>query len=234
MADYLYHYTGIQKLALILKNKNIKFNNLLNVDDPEEAETEDCGLLGRHCLVSCWTDHSTDELPMWNMYTPHMKGVRIGMRKNPFKHYTYGKEMGFPKNIDSFMDYSGEYAKKVCFVAKCPLLLKVEYTDDKELLKPKVKELTENGETFSFEKIGKYKRKYWAFQQEFRYVIRTAPWSMQELEDAATPKDQKNLFDRIEDEKNNSFCNEIYLQLAEDAFDGMEVLLRQNAMNQNI
>lgn len=45
----------IEALALILKNRTIKFNHLLNVDDPEEAETEDLGLSGKHCLVSCWT-----------------------------------------------------------------------------------------------------------------------------------------------------------------------------------
>ncbi len=31
--DYLYHYTSIENLALILKNKTIRFNSLINVDD---------------------------------------------------------------------------------------------------------------------------------------------------------------------------------------------------------
>ncbi len=53
MNEYLYHYTSIETLALILKNRTIRFNNLLNVDDPEEAETKDLGLSGKHCLVSC-------------------------------------------------------------------------------------------------------------------------------------------------------------------------------------
>lgn len=35
--DYLYHYTSIETLALILKNNTLCFNNLLNVDDSEEA-----------------------------------------------------------------------------------------------------------------------------------------------------------------------------------------------------
>lgn len=87
--DFLYHYTSIESLAYILKNKTIKFNNLMNVDDPEEAETSDLGKFGRHCLVSCWTDVSEDILPMWNMYTPDMRGVRIGMKKNPFKEHIY-------------------------------------------------------------------------------------------------------------------------------------------------
>ena len=38
--EFLYHYTSLETLALILKNKTVCFNNLLNVDDIEEAETE--------------------------------------------------------------------------------------------------------------------------------------------------------------------------------------------------
>ena len=44
--DYLYHYTSIETLALILKNNTLCFNNLLNVDDSEEAETFDMGKFG--------------------------------------------------------------------------------------------------------------------------------------------------------------------------------------------
>ena len=38
--EFLYHYTSLERLALILKNKTVCVNNLLNVDDIEEAETE--------------------------------------------------------------------------------------------------------------------------------------------------------------------------------------------------
>ena len=43
----LYHYTSLDTLALILTNKTICFNTLLNVDDIEEAETSDLGLFGK-------------------------------------------------------------------------------------------------------------------------------------------------------------------------------------------
>ena len=39
--DYLYHYTSIENLLLILKNKTIAFNSLQNVDDLEERDSED-------------------------------------------------------------------------------------------------------------------------------------------------------------------------------------------------
>ena len=47
---YLYHYTSLETLALILRNKTICFNNLLYVDDLDEAETEDMGKFGKICL----------------------------------------------------------------------------------------------------------------------------------------------------------------------------------------
>ncbi len=49
---YLYHYTSLETLALILRNKTICFNNLLYVDDLDEAETEDMGKFGKFVYVS--------------------------------------------------------------------------------------------------------------------------------------------------------------------------------------
>lgn len=226
MNEYLYHYTSIETLALILKNKTIRFNNLLNVDDPEEAETEDLGLFGKNCLVSCWTESSEDILPMWNMYTPGMKGVRIKMRMNPFKKYTYDKgEMYFSEKTVSCIDYRSNYAKKVNIVAKYPLTVEVEYTEDENLLHPRIKNTTESGINISIEKLGKYKREYWNFQKEYRYIITTAPWTIDELKKVNTVEDQTQLFNRLLDKNNMQFCDEIYLDLAEDAFNDMEILL---------
>lgn len=226
MNEYLYHYTSIETLALILKNRTIKFNNLMNVDDPEEAETKDLGLFGRHCLVSCWTRSSEDILPMWNMYTPEMKGVRIKMRMNPFKKYTYSKgEMHFTEKTVSCIDYRSHYAKKVDIVAKYPLVVEVEYTEDEDLLHPQIKSKIENGISISFEKLGKYKREYWAFQKEYRYVIATTPWTIDELKKVASVEGQLQLFNRLLDKNNMQFCDEIYLDLADDAFNDMEILL---------
>lgn len=226
MSENLYHYTSIEKLALILKNKTIKFTNLLNVDDPEEAETEDLGLFGRNCLVSCWTKCSEDILPMWNMYTPEMKGVRIGMKINPFKKYTYNSgEEYFSENAASYINYYDNYNKKVSIAAGCPITVEVAYTNDKELLYPRIKSQTDNEISISLEKLGKYKRECWSFQKEYRYIITTAPWSIKELEKIRSIEEHVQLFSRLFDDGNNQFCDEIFLELADDAFENMEILL---------
>ena len=158
MADYLYHYTSIENLALILKNKTIKFNNLQNVDDPEEAETEDIETAGRHCLVSCWTDKEEDIIPMWSMYTPNMRGVRIKMRKYPFKQYVYGKnELYFKEETKSYINFNDVYTKTVSIVPSYPLLEKIEYTKNDSLLKPKILTKTENKTKISLYNIGRCK-----------------------------------------------------------------------------
>lgn len=226
MTDYLYHYTSIENLALILKNRSIKFNNLLNVDDPEETETEDLGKAGRHCLISCWTDNEEDVIPMWNMYTPDMKGVRIKMRKYPFKQYVYGENvLHFKEKTKSYINYNDIYAKTVSIAPSCPLLEKIEYTKDESLLKPQILTTTKNIINASFKNVGRCKRNYWEFQQEYRYIIRTAPWSIEELEKVKTLEEQMLIYERILDKNNTQFCNEIYLDLAEDAFDDMAILL---------
>ncbi len=230
MNEYLYHYTSIETLALILKNRTIRFNNLLNVDDPEEAETKDLGLSGKHCLVSCWTKSSENVIPMWNMYTPGMKGVRIKMKMNPFKQYTYNRgENHFTENVVSCIDYKGDYTKKVTIAAECPLMEEVLYTNDENLLHPQIRSQTGDETSISFEKIGKYKRKYWAFQNEYRYIIRTAPWSMDEMEKVTTVEELTILYDRLLDKDNKQICDEIYLDLADDAFENMEILLAPKA-----
>ena len=48
----IYHYTSIEKLALILKNKTLRFNNAKFVDDPNEAITKDYGSMQDYVFIS--------------------------------------------------------------------------------------------------------------------------------------------------------------------------------------
>ena len=81
---FLYHYTSINTLALILKNQTIRFNRLDKVNDPEEAISKDLQNSNTTQFVSCWTANQRESIPLWNMYTK-MKGVRIGMPTDMFE-----------------------------------------------------------------------------------------------------------------------------------------------------
>ena len=44
--SFLYHYTGLETLALILLNRTIRFTRLDKVDDPQEQRSADSQNLG--------------------------------------------------------------------------------------------------------------------------------------------------------------------------------------------
>ncbi len=85
MSDFLYHYTTISNLALILKNRTLRLNPLNQMDDLQETKNKDIQNFGQFVYVSSWTDKEEEIIPMWKMYTTPQLGVRIGLPKNPFQ-----------------------------------------------------------------------------------------------------------------------------------------------------
>ena len=74
----IHHYTSIETLELILKNRTIRFNRSDKVDDPDEIELEVNGLpFAKYLLVSCWSIEEEESIPQWSIYAGKSKGVRI-------------------------------------------------------------------------------------------------------------------------------------------------------------
>ena len=188
--EYLYHYTSIESLALILKHHTIRLNTLDKMDDLQEQKTRDVQNFGKFFFVSSWTSLETESIPMWKMYTPQTRGVRIKLAKNPFKwQHTKGSEFeqlpGY-KAVDqesrdfvreTFLNWAdmmlqGVYSPQA---GNGELLHKVEYTSEKDLLEPKIITESDDGLSLSFSKVGKYKNQHWAFQEEWRYLMTFIP-----------------------------------------------------------
>ncbi len=174
--EYLYHYTSLSSLALILKNKTIRFNSLINMDDAEEVKTKNSDYLGKYCFISSWTDIEQESIPFWGLYTSNMTGVRIRMRKYPFRKKKYSLsyyEEG--KEFESFVPESLVARKDIYLYPSLPFLRKVEYTDNDDLIYPKpIDYLCKNSNgtfnlTGNFKNINKFKRDSWLFQSEWRY-----------------------------------------------------------------
>lgn len=150
---------------------------------------------------------------MWNMYTPNMKGVRIKMKTFPFKKYPrilYKKD-----ETDTYINESLLKRKDYWEAITSGLyLLEVKYTDDEKLLFPKIQD--EDSFSSNYHDVGRYKRKCWEFQSEWRYRIIFLPIDMISSEEF-----WKNKIEYI----NKIPFNEFYLELAEDAFEGCEILL---------
>lgn len=104
--QFLYHYTSINTLAYILKNREFKFTSLPMLDDQEEAEIADANMLSKYCFVSSWTENSQESIPMWEMYSKGMSGIRIKLPTNIFVRY--------PISINEFIDEHERILKKEC------------------------------------------------------------------------------------------------------------------------
>lgn len=188
MSDYIYHYTSMESLALILKNRTFRLSSLANMDDLEEGETSDIGKFGRFTYISSWTAESEESIPLWNLYTPNMAGVRIRMKRNMFDKEVKKKEVNVQLED---LEYSKglleiQNQKNVVFIPYQAELIDVTYTNDESLLYPHVSNLEVNGQNSSFtirrENFGKFKRKSWEFQKELRYRIHSMPFSLQEMQ----------------------------------------------------
>lgn len=178
---FLYHYTSIETLIYILKNRTIRFNNLNQVDDLNEGKSEDFRSIGNYFLVSCWTGLEEESIPFWNMYTDKMTGVRIKLPSDLFNTYTiftnadYGLD---PGAINSIVPPDVTFGINHWIVpTHNNFLKKVEYTDDKVKLKPALKTIVGNQFTIHLDKIGIYKATHWAFQSEWRYIIKVFPFA---------------------------------------------------------
>ncbi len=74
----IHHYTSIETLGLILKNRTIRFNRSDQVDDPDEIELEINGYpFAKYLLLSCWTLEEDESIPQWGLYAGKGHGVRI-------------------------------------------------------------------------------------------------------------------------------------------------------------
>jgi hypothetical protein len=240
----LYHYTSIETLALILKNKTICFNNLLNVDDLDEADTQDMGLFGKYVNVSCWTTDVEESIPLWNLYTPQMKGIRIGLPPYPFKKYNFkAGTFGLKNDIETYIDIEKIYHEnRGAIVAEQPSLYEVKYTDDANRLFPEIRECNdivayrrylETGEiensgvgaTYSFKDIGMYKRSNWSFQKEWRYKITNLPLPLKEIESNHTTQSHLEFARRIENIDYPAPYDKLFLSIDENYLKSLEVLL---------
>ncbi len=208
----LYHYTTINTLALILSSKQIRFNRLDKVNDPTEGLTKDFDDFSKYLFVSCWTNNGDENLAMWNMYTPEMRGVRIEIELPIFNSYT----------IDNRNDYLVP-EKDIVDEEKCIFTsggenrpIKMQYTNDDSQLIPEIR--TNIGLKTSL--LGRYKRDIWSIEEEYRYIIEIIP---------IDPKIKSDYFpDKYEyllTKKTPPSIDSYYIEINDKSFDNMKILL---------
>ncbi|WHF51786.1 hypothetical protein QGN23_00565 [Chryseobacterium gotjawalense] len=226
MQDFIYHYTSIETLALILEGKKIKFSSLENMDDLNESQfsDEDDINFSSHTLISCWTKNDEENLAFWKMYTPDMKGVRIKIPRHIFENYIFLTDdvVYVDPNtliIESLVPKSECFNENYWIIPFKGNLVEVVYTEDDDLLRPKIYD--KETELVSFSKVAKYKSTIWQFQQEIRFKLTVLP---------TKDKNGNNLnplndFKRIMHEKIRAPFAHYFLEMRNEAFEKMEITL---------
>ena len=239
--EYLYHYTNIETLALILKNHTIRFNSLDKMDDLQEQETADLKNIGQFCYISSWTDNDEESIPMWNMYASLPLGVRIRLKSNPFQeHENTPDSISKVTNMPITDSSNGTYLKSVIPLSEMfskgfisvqamtmDLLSQVNYTNDPSKLYPKL--VSDDGKNISIAlgELGKYKNLHWEFQNEWRYILNILPININQPIDnlvAQIPTIVRKIIFGLEKQPFPYYD----MKLSQEAFENMEITLSPN------
>jgi len=215
---HIFHYTQINSLALILANKTIRFTALNSVNDLIEGKSSDMDDLGMYLYVSCWTDLDKEHLPLWNMYTPNMRGVRI---KLPFPIFPIYKKGKFFREEDLIHETYMILSNREPF-------RRVIYTNDQNKLRPKLIVNMGNGfEGINLDKVGLYKDEIWGFENEIRFFFSIFPKpKTKNIHDSFDIDELTKLIDR----RAPLGFNYYDLKISDTSFKNMEITLGPKTM----
>lgn len=186
----IYHYTNIESLALILKNKTIRFNRLDKVDDLEEGNAESLGIkFCKYVFVSCWTETSEESIPLWKMYGGDEGGIRISLEQEMFKEYLITNlNLGNLQSQGAIMSKIPPQDMVNPNFFFIPILdykndlfyRHVKYVDDIHVFTKDAIQITNiqgsRGDMhMDMKPFGYYKNKRWEFQDEVRFVLYSLP-----------------------------------------------------------
>ena len=166
----IFHYTTLETLILIIKNRTLRFNSLKNVDDCREGLSNDLGSFAEHIFVSSWTRDQTENPALWKMYSDLHTGVRIGIDSTSISYEkleTWGEKdvntLIYPiQNTENLPnDY---YAINWLNNDTLDTVIDIEYKDNR----PKF--IGNHGER-RYDYICSVKDTYWKFQKECRFVL---------------------------------------------------------------
>lgn len=154
--QYLYHYTSIESLAMILSSGKIRFNSLSNVDDLQEKELQPYRDMGNAVLVSCWTRSTDESIPLWKMYSSDFCGVRIKLPEDMFDPGYYNMDNNGYVCLEedpNFLIIPHDFLREVKYV---------KTLSDRKIV---------DGDKYIVGDLGREKLNVWEFQNEYRFAI---------------------------------------------------------------
>lgn len=237
----IYHYTNIESLALILKNKTIRFNRLDRVDDYEEGNAESLGVrFNKYVFASCWTEEPTESIPLWKMYGGDFCGLRISIEREMFEEY----------NVSGlFLDLNGGIASINTFIPAVDMLnpnyfivpasdydndlfyRKILYVDDPfEFTRDAIQIDNIRGNRgdvkMEMKPFGYYKNMRWEFQKESRFVLYVFPVNI--ARECSNPEVSSIVVQSLLNNKSLPF-NYYDMNIKDEALNTMDVTLSPSA-----
>lgn len=240
----LYHYTSIDSLACILKNKTIRFTRLDMLDDLEENIRSAGVNIGNYAFSSCWTDDKEESIPLWKMYTDNGLGVRIALDSDMFQDYHNPETMSLsglsfctkdsPLSVtktplEDFINPEHIVLPITPDEMNSCLLKRVEYVDNVLELTRDCVIIVQRENNYSRiyiynPNVGKFKNKRWAFQKEVRFVLLIFPGKQFNSVENFPIEYEQWLFD-VWTKNIPNIINYYDMHLKDDAFDAMEITL---------
>lgn len=210
----LYHYTTLNTLALILKSKSISFSRADNVNDKREGLSSDFGSFAQYLFLSCWTETSEENLALWNMYTPKMRGIRIELPMPIFEIYKIDDV------YQSIIPENGivDKVNNIFIIPHRDYIYKIIYTDEEELLKPRIIATIGDYSGFKLTEIGLYKKNLWKFENEWRFRLNILPINPSKKSDFFP-----DLFNDLIDDKVPPSISNYLIKINQESFNNMKV-----------
>jgi len=236
----IYHYTTIGNLALILKNRNIRFNRLDHFNDLDEGRIVSCGRnLGQYFFASCWTRNSEESIPLWKIYTDNGIGVRICVDEDMFEDYPLPND---PYNIlvkgnitTSKIPTEEIFAKGRIVVPVCMkehgFLQEISYSEDPVKETQDCLKIWGVGDktnfVFNYNKVGTYKNKRWSFENETRFIIPIIP--IKETYPIRSHHDWENIIGYAIYNDIDNRIDDYFLTLKDDVINNIKITLSPKA-----
>lgn len=216
---YVYQYTSIETLALILEHLNIKFNSLQYVDDVEEVECDEVKDVGKFIFVSCWTKYPVENIALWNMYTPDMKGIRLRMPIQWFDEKNSDIKQQLSDNKLQSYGYKDAYDCQHIIYKE-----DIRYCHSGEYKKSIVTSYSDGDTMMNMFRIGRYKNELWKFQNEYRYIIKSVPVGFKLGKTNSENLEQK--YNKLNEfEPNDKHKNGIFVKINPEKLNEIEIVL---------
>lgn len=194
---FLYHYTTMESVLAILRNKTIRFTRLDSLNDLNEGCCGEYAHLKKYVYVSSWSADERESIPMWSLYGKKGdvldEGVRIKVPSNLFSFDEDGNlrdDLKIEKMLGGWnvltdvktkpikktegvinSERSKEFFEKVKVIGPMKMFYIpfLEYREKyTDVLKP---EIPQNIFSFSPQEIGYEKVDDWAYENEYRFLI---------------------------------------------------------------